>query len=178
MKSFVVREATASDAEEVVRLGEYMYASVGASVHDPWRELGRQQVELRLGNDLFGWVVDAARDSSAGEQGVPRPLAACAFANLNARLPLPNAQGPWRAYIQWVCVDPAFQRRGLASALMTALENWAVDRGVDVLELASSPAGRGLYESLGYEASPDVHYPSEVRGVPMRKILAAKNSAH
>jgi len=119
-----------------------MYATVGATVDDDWRRIAKQQIEARLGIDLFGWVAQA--DAEAGT------LAACAFANLNARLPLPGARGPWRAYVQWVSVDPAAQRQGWASALMVELERWAKERQVDVLELHSSPAGRALYQGLGY----------------------------
>ena len=162
-----LREARAGDAQEIVRLGEYMYATVGATVDDDWRRLAKQQIEARLGIGLFGWVAQA--DAEAGT------LAACAFANLNARLPLPGARGPWRAYVQWVSVDPAAQRQGWASALMVEVERWAKERHVDVLELHSSPAGRALYQGLGFEASPDVVYPEDVRGVPMRKLLRSES---
>ena len=163
MTGVTVRAAQAADIPELIRLGAHMYASVGATVDDAWRALAGEELARRLGVDLFGWVIDD--ESGTG-------LAACAFANLNARLPLPNASSPWRAYIQWVAVDQACERRGYASALMGQVEAWATGRQVQVLELVSSPAGRALYRRLGFEYAPDVHYPDDVRGVPMRKRLA------
>ncbi len=54
------------------------------------------------------------------------------------------------AYIGLVGVDPAYQRRGIAMAMMQHLRRWSAERGSPVLQLDASPAGAPLYERLGF----------------------------
>jgi ribosomal protein S18 acetylase RimI-like enzyme len=54
------------------------------------------------------------------------------------------------AYIGLVGVDPAYQRRGIAMALMQYLLRWSAEHGSPVLQLDASPAGAPLYERLGF----------------------------
>ena len=156
----VHRVANGADIPEILRLGEFMYASVGIGVDDSWRDLGRSQLESRLGSELLGWVIDDA--DSAGS------LAACGFVNSSPRLPLPGARSSVRGYVQWVVTDPRRQRQGLARAIMGAITEWARSEGIDSLDLHSSPAARSLYLSLGFQFSPNVDYPQGVLGAPMQ----------
>ena len=160
-----IREANTEDSEEIVRLGELMYLAVGTVADDAWRANALRQVRSRLGGgDLFGWVIDA--DADAGE----RPgLAASALVNWSPRLAPPSQSADWRPYIQWVSTDRAYQRRGYARLLMLKVLEYCDGRGVDVIELHSSPFGRDLYIELGFVESPAVHYPPEVLGVPMSR---------
>jgi len=154
------RVALASDVPEILRLGALMYASGGMGVDAAWRDLGRAQLESRLGADLHGWVIDD--EESAGA------LAACGFVNRSPRLPLPGASSALRGYVQWVVTDPEHQRRGLARSIMGAIMEWAVVESVEVLELQSSLAARPLYASLGFVFSPNIEFPPEVFGAPMQ----------
>lgn len=167
--SWTVRAATRDDIPEIVRLGAYMYASVGATVDDAWAELARLQLDARLGDTLLGWVVDvdAGAGPDAEAQADAGRLAACGFVNVTPRLPLPNAVTSVRGYVQWVVTDPPSQGRGIGSAVMGAIMEWAAARRIDSLELHSSPAGRTVYTRLGFVPHPNVHYPDDVRGVPM-----------
>ncbi len=158
--AIVPRLATTADIPEILRLGEYMYATVGGLIDDEWRALGRSQLESRLGSDLVGWVID-------DEDAVGR-LAACGFINKTPRLPLPRARTALRGYVQWVVTDPAHQRTGYARAIMRALMQWAIQENVTVVDLHSSPSARSLYLSLGFRFSPDIEYPQEVLGAPMQ----------
>jgi GNAT superfamily N-acetyltransferase len=54
------------------------------------------------------------------------------------------------AYIGLVGVTPAYQRRGIAMALMQSLLRWNAEHGSPVLQLDASPAGAPLYERLGF----------------------------
>lgn len=54
------------------------------------------------------------------------------------------------AYIGLVGVDPAYQRRGLALAMMRHLLAWLAARGNPVVLLDASVAGAPLYERLGF----------------------------
>ncbi|NTV38436.1 MAG: GNAT family N-acetyltransferase [Demequinaceae bacterium] len=156
----VPRAAAAGDIDEILRLGEYMYRSVGVDVDATWRDLGRSQLESRLGVDLLGWVIDMQESTGS--------LAACGFVNRSPRLPLPGARSSVRGYVQWVVTDPRSQRAGLASAIMGEILEWAVGERVDSLDLHSSPAARSLYLSLGFQFSPNVDYPQAVLGAPMQ----------
>lgn len=61
-----------------------------------------------------------------------------------------HVQGKECVYLRYMCVDPAFQRRGVGQALMT----WACER-LDSLKLdaylEASTAGEGLYRKFGFE---------------------------
>jgi ribosomal protein S18 acetylase RimI-like enzyme len=52
--------------------------------------------------------------------------------------------------ITGVFVDPDFQRAGIGAAVMTALEQRALDHGLSEVELSVSLPSRGFYERLGY----------------------------
>lgn len=62
--------------------------------------------------------------------------------------------GQREAYVGWLAVQAGMERRGIATTLMTAAENWAVGRGLACITLetgAANHAARSLYSSLGYE---------------------------
>jgi ribosomal protein S18 acetylase RimI-like enzyme len=166
-----IREAVLADAAEIVRLGELMYAAVDIVADDAWRANAMRQVESRLGaGDLWAWVIDA--DASSGGTGAGGPLAASALVNRHPRLGPPGQAADWRAYVQWVSTDPLYRRRGYARALMLRVLEFADHERIDVVELHSSPFGRSLYAELGFHESPAVHYPPDVRGVPMARRRA------
>jgi len=57
------------------------------------------------------------------------------------------------AYVGELVVSPAWERRGVATRLMKAAENWAAGRGLPFITLGTGPANQpacGLYASLGY----------------------------
>lgn len=57
------------------------------------------------------------------------------------------------AWIGMVLVDPGFQRRGIGTALLHgAIRYLREDRGITCVRLDATPAGRPLYEGLGFEA--------------------------
>jgi GNAT superfamily N-acetyltransferase len=49
-----------------------------------------------------------------------------------------------------VYTAPQFRRRGLARTVMDAVLQWCRDNGVDTVILHASPAGRKLYEEMGF----------------------------
>jgi len=58
--------------------------------------------------------------------------------------------GARRGNILNVYTHPNFRRRGLARELMQAALGWCKQNGVDTVILHASPAGRALYESMGF----------------------------
>lgn len=145
-----------------------MYAAVDLVADGVWRVATRRQLTDRLGgDDLWGWVIDAdAADGGAGPGG---RLAACGLMNRNPRLPIPGQTADARGHIQWVCTDEGYRRRGYARALMDRLIADSDARGIETLELVSSPFARSLYPPLGFVEWPPVEYPPDVRGVPMQR---------
>jgi GNAT superfamily N-acetyltransferase len=58
--------------------------------------------------------------------------------------------GPELAWVGMVLVDPAYRRRGVATALTGAALGHLRRRGVSTVKLDATPAGRVLYERLGF----------------------------
>jgi GNAT superfamily N-acetyltransferase len=137
------RAATVDDAEEVVRLGALMFASMGMDASgDEWTRNGVRHVRSRLGHDLAVFVVD--------HPGVRDRLVASAAGTLASRLPTPVNPSGLAGYIQWVCTDPEHQRQGLGRQVMAALLDWFDARGVRSVELHSTPVAESLYTSMGF----------------------------
>ncbi len=67
-----------------------------------------------------------------------------------------HAFGTRYATVHGVYVKPEYRRRGVASALMAAVEDWARKKGYDVLRLRSSEMGQPLYDSLGFKPTTEV----------------------
>ena len=170
----VIREATAADAAEIVRLGELMYLAVGVEADDVWRANALRQVSSRIGRgDLWGWVIDADVEDESGAR-----LAASALVNWVPRLSPPGQNADWRPYVQWVSTDAAYQRRGYARALMIEVIEFCDSRGIDVIELHSSPFGRSLYRELGFLETPAVDFAPGVLGVPMARRRGTAVASH
>jgi GNAT superfamily N-acetyltransferase len=56
--------------------------------------------------------------------------------------------------VNHLLVDPRFRRRGVATALMQAVERWAREKGAGSIALdtyAQSPLSVPFYEAVGYE---------------------------
>jgi GNAT superfamily N-acetyltransferase len=145
MAAIRVRPAEPGDAAEIVYLGALMYKSVGAKPTPTWALGSTALVKKRLGDDLYGVVIDA-------EEG---GLAACGLINLGPRLPRPGRQAHRSGYIQWVSTAPQYHRRGFARAIMIALLEWTDEQGIEVIELHATPDGRELYEELGFFVKTD-----------------------
>ncbi|MDH4563851.1 GNAT family N-acetyltransferase [Pseudomonas sp. BN411] len=61
-----------------------------------------------------------------------------------------------RGYVLNVFVEPAYRRRGLASALMKLAEAEFAQRGVSFAVLHATQAGRPVYEELGWAATAEM----------------------
>jgi predicted N-acetyltransferase YhbS len=54
------------------------------------------------------------------------------------------------AWVGMILVDPAHRRRGVGTALMEAVLGYLRERGVATVKLDATPAGRPIYERLGF----------------------------
>jgi GNAT superfamily N-acetyltransferase len=136
--------ATIDDIPEVLRLAALMYATIGQRADEDWfREAGRL-LETRMGEGRTGVFVADAEE--------PGRLASCVAATIVERLPGPrNPAATKAAYVQWMCTDPAYRRRGLGRAVLAALLDWLWAHGVSCVELHATSEGDPLYRSFGFE---------------------------
>jgi len=142
-----VRRAGPGDAGELMRLRAVMLGVAG--VTGDWQ---------RTGADLLRSQLAAAEPSLAAfvaDQGDGPGLAACVLGQVDQRLPGPNNPTGLRGYVYNVATDPAYRRRGLSRACMTALLEWFAGTGADVVDLRASPEGEPLYASLGFVRTAD-----------------------
>lgn len=152
----VVRLATPADAAEIVHLGALMYKSVGAKPTPTWAVDATRLVRDRLGRDLIGIVIDAPEGG----------LACCGLVNIAPRLPKPGAQAHYMGYVQWVSTAPQHQRKGYARLVMEELFAETDRRGIEVVELHSTPMGLHLYDQMGFYVKDDNVAMVTVRGRP------------
>lgn len=90
----------------------------------------RAELERYLALQPDGWIMARWQGQPAGAAGA-------------------TMYGP-TAYIGLVGVDPAFQRRGIALAMMRHLLAWLAERGDPIVLLDASVKGAPLYEQLGF----------------------------
>jgi ribosomal protein S18 acetylase RimI-like enzyme len=64
-----------------------------------------------------------------------------------------DPEGELRGYLLNVYVEPEYRKRGLAHQLVERSMAEARRRGIRVVTLHSSPAGRAIYERLGFRAT-------------------------
>jgi GNAT superfamily N-acetyltransferase len=57
-----------------------------------------------------------------------------------------------------VFVEPSSRRQGIARALTEAALDWGREAGLVSIVLHASPAGRPLYESIGFVATNEMRY--------------------
>jgi len=85
-----------------------------------------------------------------GKEDSPQPPIACLWVG-NA---IDQVQGDRHAHIFLLYVVPEHRRRGVGTALMKYVENWAIQRGdrqIGLQVLTSNPAALNLYNHLGYQ---------------------------
>ena len=107
-----------------------------------WRDAARRAVRERSGDDVVLFVVD--HPEARGQ------LVACGAGIVARRLPNPHHPDGLAGYVQWMSTEPAFQRRGLARAVLRAVIDWFASRGIDNVELHATEAGEPLYRSEGF----------------------------
>ncbi len=91
----------------------------------------------------------------------------CGWIATNAGLPVASAsllildwpphpfdpEGELRGYLLNVYVEPEYRKRGLAHELVQRCMAEALRRGIRVVTLHSSQAGRAIYERMGFHAT-------------------------
>lgn len=104
--------------------------------------------------EYVGWIASPP-DGSAPVAG--------AGVQLRSLLPRPNVAGDGlllgrEGLVLNVYTVPSWRRRGVAQHLMDTIVTWAAEVGIVRLVLSASPAGRSLYEKMGFVATRDMSY--------------------
>lgn len=154
----VVRHATAADAALLADHRVAMFRDMGGV--QPQREdlLRRASVSYFTTaiprGEYVGWLASPT-DADA-------PIAG-AGVQLRSLLPRPDTSGDGlllgrEGLVLNVYTDPAWRGRGVARHLMDVIVAWAKEAGVVRLVLSASPAGRPLYEKMGFVATREMSY--------------------
>lgn len=158
--SFDIRLATPEDSFVLATQRVAMFRDMGRTtpqIEQPLLEsCAGYLVKALTSGEYVGWVAQltAPPHSVIGGAGVQfRPL-----------LPRTDPSGQRlllgrEGLILSVYVDPAHRRQGVARGLMDTLIRWAPGVGIVRLVLHASPAGRRLYESLGFLTSNEMLFP-------------------
>jgi ribosomal protein S18 acetylase RimI-like enzyme len=134
-----VREATAADAEELVRLRGVLFDETDPG---PWRTQALTDFRAGVGSGNLAAFVVAADE--------PGRLAASAVGVVEQRVASPTNPSGRAGYIFGVATDPAYRRRGYSRACMQRLLAWYQEQNVTRVDLMASPEGEPLYASLGF----------------------------
>ena len=148
--SLRIRAAGLADIDALVdtRVALLQELSPGAGDvgRSSFREACRESLSQALGDGgALAWVA-AAHD---GE------IHASAVLLLFPRLPSPTSLAITEGYLLNVYVAPAARRQGIAAALVAASLDEARRRGLARVRLHATPAGRGVYERLGFRSRAD-----------------------
>ena len=84
-----------------------------------------------------------------------KPIA-CAGAFLKADIPFRYFRSSTYGFVGDVYTEPGFRGQGLARLLSERVLDWLEARGVCMVRLLASEAGRSLYTKLGFKASDEM----------------------
>jgi GNAT superfamily N-acetyltransferase len=146
------RSATVADAALITAHRRAMFASMphpNDSVLNTMSHNFEPWVRERLGDGRYlGWIIEES-GCVAGSAGLlfidwpPHPL---------------HPESDKRAYVLNVYVEPAFRKRGFAHELIVRSLAEARQRGIHVVTLHSSDAGRPVYQKLGFHATSEMMF--------------------
>jgi ribosomal protein S18 acetylase RimI-like enzyme len=141
------RAATAADAALIAAHRKAMFAAMGGSQEAALETL-RQNAEPWTKNMIeagkyAGWI------TSDGD----KPVASAGLLVLDWPPHPLDPAGEGRGYLLNVYTEPEYRGRGLARALVELCLAEAKERGIRVVALHSSDAGRRIYEGAGFKAS-------------------------
>jgi GNAT superfamily N-acetyltransferase len=148
------RTVTEADAALITAHRRAMFAAISASGPDPhdatldaMSRAFEPWVKARIAEGKYlGWVVEE-NGRVAGSAGLlivdwpPHPF---------------HPESSQRAYLLNVFVEPEFRKRGLAHSLIEKCLAEAHARGIRVVTLHSSDAGRPVYEKFGFHPTSEM----------------------
>lgn len=146
-EGFTIRRAATADLEILVAHRRAMFKDMGynddAALDSMSAKFKVWLLEHMNAGDYHAWLVSAADGSIAAGAGLW----------LMDWPPHMLGKAVRRGNILNVYTAERFRRRGLARVLMEAVLQWCRENGVDTVILHASPAGKSLYESMGFAAT-------------------------
>jgi len=142
--SYTMRQTTLTDLNTIAEHRYLMFAEMGMdvdmlaearAVYIPWLQ------EVLSDGNYIGVFAQSEGEIIAG---------AGMWVTTGAPLPTLHSPDLRRANIVNVYTHPDHRRRGLARQLVNHLLDIARDKGIPVVQLHASDAGRALYESIGF----------------------------
>jgi GNAT superfamily N-acetyltransferase len=142
---YTLRKATAADAEILTAMRWKLFQETHSTeTPDPTAEFLRDcraaLVDLLERGQGFGWLA---------VDGAGSPLGNLVLL-LHSRLPSPRNVVPVEGYVMNVWVEPAWRRKGIASALMDAALEKSRELGLQRVRLHATAEGRGAYARAGF----------------------------
>lgn len=145
-----IRAAETTDAALISAHRRAMFAEIQMLDESVLSVVERRTVawtqRLMREGKYFGWIAT----------GAGRPVASAGLLILDWPPHPFDPEGERRGYLLNVYVEPEFRKRGLARELLERGLAEARQRGIRVVTLHSSPAGRAIYERMGFHATSEM----------------------
>jgi len=146
-EGFILRRATTDDLDKLVAHRRLMFQDMGYTDHVAMDSMSAKLrpwlLERMNSGEYHAWLVCAPDGSIAAGTGLW----------LMDWIPHLIGRSARRGNILNVYTAPEFRRRGLARELMKAALDWCKENQIDTIILHASPAGRALYEELGFSST-------------------------
>jgi len=160
-EGFRIRRASIADLEMLVDHREAMFRDMGytdGAVMDAMSAKFRIWLREHMdAGNYHAWLVcaedDSVKDGLKDDSMQDGQVVAGAGLWLMDWPPHMIGQGARRGNIVDVYTEQNFRRRGLARHVIETAIGWCRNNGVDTIVLHASPAGRSLYEAMGFTAT-------------------------
>lgn len=145
MSGYTIRQATADDIDELLRLRQVMFDAMGVGTgDDSWHpSCAVFLAEGFLAGDVAGFVADADSAVVGGGVGI-----------IHRRLPGPGNPAGVFGYVQSMATNPDWRGQGIAGAVVEALLAWFTANGVATVDLHATAAGAPVYRKRGFTPGP------------------------
>jgi len=145
-EGFALRRATSDDLDTLVWHRRAMFHDMGYSDEAALDSMAAKfriwLLEKLKAGEYHAWLISAPDGSIAAGAGL-----------WLMDWPSHMVGSGTRGNILNVYTAEKFRRRGLARELMKVVLEWCRENGIDAVILHASPAGRSLYESMGFQAT-------------------------
>lgn len=146
LPGYSIRLGSALDRALLVKFMQRSYQDIFPS--EDFSHLA-QTVEQYFSHKTPLWWVDEEKGTEEDFDSAPSPIACLWVGNA-----IDQISGSRHAHIFLLYVVPEHRRRGIGTALMKYLENWATQRGdrqIGLQVFQSNQAALNLYDQLGYQ---------------------------
>jgi GNAT superfamily N-acetyltransferase len=146
-EEITIRQATAADVPDLVRLRRMMFESMGCDdaallvAADAAAEA--YLAEAIAAGSFHGWLAVAPTGTVVSSGGVV----------IDQHPPGPGNLSGQIGYIMNLVTIPGYRRRGIARRIMQTMLNWLAEQGIQQGALHATEVGRPLYRELGFADS-------------------------